>query len=212
MKHDEKGRRRKGRSASGELDGPLRPPEATIFEEVEDEGPHDVPEFEPVEVEWEGEDTEDHEPPLPIERWESLLEELFTDSGDADDIDFFEEVRDTLKWSEGEVIWEGMDFDQLFPEASEFAAFERLSLKDQRAYIRDRLRTQQASGTAEPTDGEIDLRPSAPPARPGRGSAPPPDPRESPGPLVSYETETEHLPQDLDIGIGVDARRRRRRE
>lgn len=210
MNRQGKGGRRKGKSASGEVDGPLRPPEATIFEEVE-EDPQDIPEFEPVEVEWEGEEAGDSEPPLPIERFEALLEELFADSGDADDLAFFEEVRDTLVWSEGEVIWEGMDFDQLFPAADDFAAFESLSLEDQRAYIRDRLRTQEVSDTAEATDGETDLRPSPPSAGPNKVRAMAPGDDRSSGPLVSYETETEHQPQDLDIPMGVEQRRRRRR-
>ena len=210
MSRGEKGRRRKGRSASGEVDGPLKPPEATIFEEVEEE-PQDIPEFEPVEVEWEGGEEGETEPPLPIERFEALLEELFSDTGDNDDLGFFEEVRDTLVWSEGEVIWEGMDFDQLFPAADDFAAFEALSLKDQRAYIRDRLRTQQASGTAEASDGETELQPLPTPARQGQAGAKAPETDRSSGPLVSYETETEHQPQDLDISIGVEKRRKHRR-
>jgi hypothetical protein len=205
-------RKRKGRSASGEVDGPIVEPKATIFEEVKAEEDASLEEFEPVPhnepaVEWDdGEDWEVVE-----ERWEALLEDLFTDFEDQEDMNAFEEVIENLGWSSGEVIWEGMDFDQMFTDSGEFHAFELLSRKDQRAFLRDRLRTQQASDVAEAGDGEIDLdtdrrsdpghtKPVPKKATDGKGS----------GSLVSYETETEHRPEDLDIAIATGKGKRRR--
>ena len=212
-KEDPHRRKRKGRSASGEVDGPIMQPKATIFEEVETDEESSLEEFEPVShdepnVEW----THEEDWEVVEERWEALLEDLFTDFVDQEDMDAFEEVIETLGWSSGEVIWEGMDFDQMFTDSGEFHAFELLSRKDQRAFLRDRLRTQQASGVAEAGDGEIDLdtdgrsdpgraKPASGKATDGKGS----------GSLVSYETETEHRPEDLDIGIATGKGKRRRR-
>ncbi len=206
-------RKRKGRSASGEVDGPIMQPKATIFEKVEIDEDISTDEFEPVshdepDVDWAtGEDWEVVE-----ERWEALLEDLFTDFVDQEDIDAFEEVIENLGWSSGEVIWEGMDFDQMFTDSGEFHAFELLSRKDQRAFLRDRLRTQQASDVAEAGDGEIDLDTERR-NDPGREKPAPAKAteRKGSGSLVSYETETEHLPEDLDIGIATDKGKRRRR-
>jgi hypothetical protein len=180
-----------------------------MFVEVEE----DLAEFEPVHpeephVEWD--DEEDYE--MAEERFESLVDQLFTDFEDDEDQAVFEEVRDALGWSEGEVIWEGMDFDQMFTDSGEFHAFELLSRKDQRRFLRERLRTQQASGAAEASDdGEIvmdtDPRPKAKKAPTGASPAE----RRSPGQLVSYETETEHKPAETDIGLATDRRKRRRK-
>lgn len=199
-------RKRKGRSASGELDGPMAPPKPTIFEEVDEvEG---LDEFEPVQtgepkVEWD--DEEEHE--MAEERFEALLEELFSDTDE--DLGFFEAVEDDLSWSEGEVIWEGMDFDQMFTDSEEFHNFELLSPRDQKRFLRDRLRTQQISDAAEATDGEIDMeqgrKDKAIKPKPNR----PEEPR-SPGSLVSYDTETEHRPEELDLGLAPGKRKRRR--
>ncbi len=207
---DPRRRKRKGKSASGEVDGPMRAPEATIFEEVakgedglQDEGDpvaHGEPHGEPH-VDWDDE-----------EGWEALLEDLFTEFEDEEDAEVFEEVVETLGWSSGEVIWEGMDFDQMFIDSGEFHAFELLSRKDQRAFLRDRLRTQQASGVVEAGDGEIDLDVD----RRGDGKRRPKQPvptgkDRGPSSLVSYETETEHSPEELEIGISPDKGRRRKR-
>jgi hypothetical protein len=97
----------------------------------------------------------------------------------------------------------------MFTDPGEFHNFELLSRKEQRAFLRDRLMTQQAVGTAEPDDGEIDM---------DVGTAEPPQekekepikPKDSPGPLVSYETETEHKPHELDIGIAPGKGKRRK--
>ena len=207
----------KGRSASGEVDEHLDPPMATIFETVEEaEGkevtPESVPEFEPVHhgeprVEWDdGEEWEVVE-----ERFEAILEDLFSDWVD-EDRGIFEEVRDSLGWSKGDVIWEGMDFDQMFTDSGEFHDFELLSRKDKRAFLRDRLRTQQVSGTAEAGESELDL--SLEPKRrikPLRRAPSAPKAPSDPGPLVSFETETEHRAEELDIGI-VPSKGKRRRE
>ncbi len=186
----------------------MREPEAVIFERVDEA---ELDEFEPLRpgephVEWDGE--EDYR--MAEERFEALVDILFAHIEDDEALAVFEEVRDTLGWSEGEVIWEGMDFDQMFTDPGEFHAFELLSRKDQRAFIRERLRTQQATGTAEATDGEIDLdvdrrspeEEDRPVPAKAQGKAQPP--------LVSYETETEHRPVDHDIGITPGKRRRRR--
>jgi len=206
-------RKRKGRSASGEVDGPIVQPKATFFEEVKAEEDASLDEFEPVtpvepDVEW---DTEkDWE--VVEERWGALLEDLFTDFEDQEDMDAFEEVIETLGWSSGEVIWEGMDFDQMFTDSGEFHEFELLSRKDQRAFLRDRLRTQQASGVVEAGDGEIDLN-TEKRSDPGRAkpASAKTTTRKGSGSLVSYETETEHRPEDLDIGIATGKEKRRRR-
>lgn len=206
-------RKRKGRSASGEVDGPIVQPKATIFQEVEADEDTSLEEFEPVshdepDVEWAtGEDGEVVE-----ERWEALLEDLFTDFVDQEDMDAFEEVIENLGWSSGEVIWEGMDFDQMFTDSGEFHAFELLSRKDQRAFLRDRLRTQQASDVAEAVDGEIDLDTDRR-SGPGREKTAPGKTTDGKGSgsLVSYETETEHRPEDLDIVIATGKGKRRRR-
>jgi hypothetical protein len=210
LEEEEDGRRqKKARSASGELDGPLREPEAPLFEEVDVDV--SLPVFEPVHpdephVEWETE--EDHW--MAEERFGALVDELFTAIEDREAKEVFEEVRDTLGWSEGEVIWEGMDFDQMFTDPGEFHDFELLSRRDQRRFLRDRLRTQQASGAAEASDeGGVEMKTDHR-AKDKRATVPPEarEPR-SPGQLVSYETETEHRPGDLAIGL-QDRRRKRR--
>jgi len=185
----------------------MREPEAVIFERVEDQ---ELDEFEPLRpgephVDWD--DEEDYR--MAEERFEALVDVLFAHLEDDGDLAVFEEVRDTLGWSEGEVIWEGMDFDQMFTDPGEFHAFELLSRRDQRAFIRERLRTQQASGTADATDGEtdLDLDGKAPEEDPRRG--PPTVPPKEQHPLVSYETETEHRPMDHDIGMTTGRDRRR---
>ena len=144
------------------------------------------------------------------ERFEALVDEMFSDFEDEEAMSVFEEVMDALGWSDGEVIWEGMDFDQMFSDPSEFHDFELLSRRDQRRFLREHLRPQQASGAAEASDeGEMktDLRPKD---KRARKDGKPPGPR-SPGQLVSYETETEHRPQELDIGIHTDRSKRRKK-
>ncbi len=198
------------------MDEHLDPPTATIFERVEEDvgkevTPESMPEFEPVHqeephVEWDdGEEWEVVE-----ERFEAILEDLFSDWDDEDRA-IFEGVRDSLGWSKGDVIWEGMDFDQMFTDSGEFHDFELLSRKDKRAFLRDRLRTQQASGSAEAGESELDLslepKKRAKPLR--RARKPPKDPSD-PGPLVSFETETEHRAEELDIGIAPRKGKRRK--
>ena len=146
-------KQKKARSASGELDGPLNEPKATLFEEVQKAEDVALPVFEPVSpdephVVWDTE--EDHE--MAEERFEALVDELFTVLDDPEDVAVFEEVLDSLGWSEGEVIWEGMDFDQVFSDPGEFHDFELLSKREQRRFLRDRLRTQQASFGVEASD------------------------------------------------------------
>jgi hypothetical protein len=204
--------RKKGKSASGELDGPMEAPKAIIFEEVAETEEH-LPEFEPVRpgephVEWD--DEEDYE--MAEERFESLVDELFSDFEDEEAMAVFEEVSGVLGWSDGEVIWEGMDFDMMFSDQEEFHSFELLSRRDQRKFLREHLRPQQASDAAEAADEggvemEMDLRPKD---KRAKRDVKAPEPR-SPGQLVSYETETEHRPQDLDSGIHTDRSRRRKK-
>ena len=193
----------------------MKPPRATIFEEVREERPpEDLDEFEPVRS---GEPTvhwDDDEFEVVEENWEAYLEDLFSDFEDEEDAEVFEELMDTLGWSEGEVIWEGMDFDQMFVDTGEFHAFELLSRKDKRAFLRDRLRTQQASGTAEPGESELDVvlrtggRLNREKVERGKAATKPETPQEH---LVSYETETEHQPEELDIGIAPARGKRKRR-
>jgi len=208
-KDDHRGSRKKGRSASGELDDPMEEPRAPIFEVVADTD-DDLPEFEPVHpgqahVEWD--DGEDYE--MAEGRFESLVDELFSDIEDEEAMAVFEEVMGALGWSDGEVIWEGMDFDQMFTDPGQFHDFELLSRKDQRKFLRERLRTQQASLAADASDdGEIEMITDPPPKE--RKAVKTPKPR-SPGQLVSYETETEHRPQELDIGINTDRKKRRKK-
>ncbi|NIP33631.1 MAG: hypothetical protein GWN18_01750 [Thermoplasmata archaeon] len=203
-------RLKKARSASGELDGPLNEPQATLFEEVDEQV--SLPVFEPVSpdephVEWETE--EDHE--IAEERFEALVDELFTVLDDPEDQAVFEEVLGSLGWSEGEVIWEGMDFDQMFTDPGEFHDFELLSRREQRKFLRDRLRTQQASFGVEASDeGEVEMEMDHRPKGRRQSAPEPPKPR-SPGQLVSYETETEHRPEDLDIGMHTGREKRRKR-
>jgi hypothetical protein len=209
---DNRRTRKKGKSASGEVDGPMDVPKATIFEEVA-VAVEDLPEFEPVHpgqphVEWD--DEEDYE--MAEERFESLVDELFSDFEDEEAMADFEEVMSALGWSDGEVIWEGMNFDQMFSDSGQFHDFELLSRKDQRKFLREHLRTQQASGAAEASDEggvemRMDLRPKA---KRAKSVTKPTEPR-SPGQLVSYETETEHRPQELDIGMNTNRSKRRKR-
>ena len=204
-------RREKGKSASGEVDGPLEEPTPTIFKEVGEAG-EEFPEFEPVHseephVEWD--DEEDYE--IAEERFEALVDELFSDFEDEEAMSVFEEVMDALGWSDGEVIWEGMDFDQMFSDPGEFHDFELLSRRDQRRFLREHLRTQQASGAAEASDeGEVEMKTDLRPKDKARKEGKPPGPR-SPGQLVSYETETEHRPQELDIGFDTDRSKHRKK-
>jgi hypothetical protein len=208
-------RKRRGRSASGELDGPMKPPKATIFEEVrEDRSEKDLDEFKPVHAEDPSVQWDEDEFEVVEENWEAYLEDLFSEFEDEEDAEVFEELMDTLGWSEGEVIWEGMDFDQMFVDTGEFQAFELLSRKDKRAFLRDRLRTQQASGSAEAGESDLDVvllsggrlnRDKVEKKKPSPG---PKAPQEH---LVSYETETEHLPEELDIGIAQHKGKRKRR-
>jgi hypothetical protein len=143
-------RRLRGRSASGEFDEP--PKEPAIFEPVD---PMDDPftEFKPVEdgdheVEWEaGEEVEIME-----ERFEAILEDLFGDP--AEDAEAFKEVTEELGWAPGEVIWEGMDFEAIFTDREDFQTFERLSKKEKRAFIRDRLKGGEGSLVAFETEIE----------------------------------------------------------
>jgi hypothetical protein len=205
-------RRRRGKSASGELDGPINIPKVAIFEHIKEEDRPDD-EFEPVpvdepHVEWDS--TGDLE-----ERWEAILEDLFTGFEDDEDEAVFEEVKDNLLWSEGEVIWEGSDFDQVFSDSGEFHDFELLTRKEKRAFLRDRLRTQQAVGTAESGDVDIDIglkgavgEKKARPLKKPKKNTPPP--KTSPGPLVSFETETEHRPHELDMGLAPSKGKRRK--
>ena len=172
-------------------------PALPVFEPVSPDEPH---------VEWDTE--EDHV--MAEERFETLVDELFTGFEDREDQAVFEEVLGSLGWSEGEVIWEGMDFDQMFTDPGEFRDFELLSRREQRRFLRDRLRTQQVSSGVEASDeGGVEME-TDPRPKDRRERTPSPDtgPR-SPGQLVSYETETEHMPGDLDIGIH-DGRKRRR--
>jgi hypothetical protein len=186
----------------------MEEPRATIFEEVPQAG-EDLPVFEPVHpgqehVEWD--DEEDYG--IAEERFESLVDELFSDFEDEEAMAVFEEVKDALGWSDGEVIWEGMDFDQMFTDPGEFHDFELLSRRDQRKFLRERLRTQEASLAADASDdGGVEMITTPPPKE--RRPTPAPSKR-SPGQLVSYETETEHRPHDLDIGIRTDRKKRRR--
>ncbi len=159
-------------------------------------------------MDWEGDEFEVVE-----EQWEAMLEDLFSDFEDEEDVEVFEDVKETLGWSVGEVIWEGMDFDQMFTEAGEYQAFEQLSRKDKRAYLRDRLRTQQASGAAEAGESELDivLRTGGRLDRDkGEKEAKEPGNKDPQGPLVSYEQETEHRPEDLDLGISHGRGKRRK--
>lgn len=200
--------RKKGKSASGELDDPMEVPKATIFEEVSDTE-EDMAEFVPVHpgqahVEWN--DEGDYE--MAEERFESLVDELFSDFENKEDLADFEEVMDALGWSDGEVIWEGMDFDQMFTAPGEFHDFELLSRRDQRKYLRERLRTQQASLAADASDdGEIEMITDPLPKEKKATKVPKP---RSTSQLVSYETETEHRPEDLDIGMRTDRKNRRK--
>ena len=186
----------------------MEEPKATIFEVVADHD-EDLPEFEPVHpgqahVDWD--DEEDYE--MAEERFESLVDELFSDLKDEEALAVFEEVMSALGWSDGEVIWEGMDFDQMFTDPGEFHNFELLSRRDQRMFLRERLRTQQASQAAEASDdGEIEMITEPLPKEKKTVKVPE---RRSPGQLVSYETETEHRPEDLDIVIHTDRKKRRK--
>lgn len=211
LEDDDERRKRKARSASGELDGPLREPKATLFEVVDEQV--SLPVFEPVhpdepQVEWDTE--EDHF--MAEERFESMVDELFTDFEDDEAMADFEEVRDKLGWSEGEVIWEGMDFDQVFTDPGEFHDFELLSRRDQRKFLRDRLRTQQASGAADAADeGGVEMKTDLRPKDRHKREHPGTRERRSPGQLVSYETETEHRPEDMAIGLHDPREKRRKR-
>lgn len=202
---DEDGHRKatkRGKSASGEFDEPEGRP-APMFVEVEEA----VDEFEPVDedtpaVVWE--DEEDRR--IMESRWEDLLEDLF-----GDELATFKEVEKEVTWAPGEVIWEGMDFEQIFGDADEFRAFELMSAIEKKKFLRNKLREHQASGAAEAGDLELD----ATMRRKARARK---EPRKQPaarphGPstTVSYETEGERTPEDLDTGLGGDPHRHHRR-
>lgn len=208
---DDQKRKRRGRSASGEVDESRREPELMVFEKVEEDGPENLDEFVHVadddpQVDWTGEEDRD----VVEERWEAILEDLF--AAEDEDLETFEEVFEGLQWSPGEVIWEGADFDQVFSGAQEFHAFELLSKKEKRAFLRERLGSHDVSSAVEATDGEISLSPRKGKTgkRSGRKGARRPRPKGEPGALVSYETETEHKAEELDIGITAHGKRRRR--
>lgn len=206
-----------------EVDGPFSKRRAAIFEEVEGDGPRrpssrrgegedELEEFEPVTdsepiVHWEDEEHWE----VVEERWEAYLEDLFSDF-DADEeieeADLFEEVEDDLGWSKGEVVWEGMDFDLMFTDLGEYEAFELMSRRDKRAFLRERLRTCQASTSLDAEESEVDEDLGPPPRREAPARAPP---RVEQGPLVSYETETEHRAEDLDVSQLHRSGKRRRR-
>ena len=173
------------------------------MEETPGHRKEELDEFETVaaihpDVDWD----DDVEWELDEEDWEAFLEDLFTHLEGEEGQGLFEEVQDTVGWSEGEVIWEGMDFDQMFVDHGDFHAFELLSRKDKRAFLRERLRTQQASGAAEAGESALDIEIEPPKPLKGRAKkgTPPKRPKDS-GPLVSYETETEHMPEELDLHI-----------
>jgi len=201
------GRRRKaakrGKSASGEFDEPMGPP-APMFVEVGDDGSE---EFEPVDddapaVVWE--DEEDRR--LMESRWEDLLEDLF-----GDELATFKKVEREVAWAPGEVIWEGMDFEQFFGDANEFRAFEMMSALEKKKFLRNKLREHQASGAADAGDLELDAamrRRSR--ARRERGGPPPARPP-GPGTEGSLMTEAERAPEDLDTGLGGDRHRHHHR-
>lgn len=158
-------------------------------------------------MEWDGEEGYQ----MAEERFEALVDELFHAFEDEEAQAVLEGGRDTLGWSDGEVIWEGMDFDQVFTDPGKFHDFELLSRRDQRKFLREHLRTQQASGAAEASDEggvEMEMEPRPKAKKAGQGPKKP-EPR-SPGQLVSYETETEHRPEELDIGIHTGRRKRRK--
>lgn len=202
---DEDGRRKatkRGKSASGEFDEPEGHP-APAFVEVSDDA---VEEFEPVDedapaVVWE--DEEDRR--IMESRWEDLLEDLF-----GDELATFKEVEREVKWAPGEVIWEGMDFEQIFGDADEFRAFELMSALEKKKFLRNKLREHQASGAADAGDLELDtaMRRKAR-ARKEAGKQPPARPH-GPSTSVSYGTEGERTPEDLD-SLGGDRHRHHRR-
>jgi hypothetical protein len=200
---ERKGRRRRGhgRSASADIeddDGRGRP---SFFEEVDED--RELPEFEPVDepgpsVVWE-EDGEHMQ-----RRWEELLTDLFGPVHEG--AQTFEEVSDGLDWSAGEVIWEGMDFDEVFGGPDEFHAFELLSAQDKKRYLRKKL---QASGAADATDTEQEARAPAP--RPRQRPKPPRPAARREGPrLPSEASGAERLPGELESGLHGRGRRRRR--
>ena len=193
---------KQGRSASGEFDEPEGRPAPTFVEVSDDED-----EFEPVDedapaVVWEDEADRD----LMESRWEDLLEDLF-----GDELATFKEVEREVKWAPGEVIWEGMDFEQIFGDADEFRAFELMSALEKKRFLRNKLREHQASGAADAGDIELDAtmrrrararrEPQKPPAARPRG----------PSATVSHETDGERTPEDLDTALGADRHRHRRR-
>lgn len=213
---DPKKAKAKGRSASAEVDGPLKYPEVSIFEEVDATDEEEIEEFEPLsheelDVVWDDDGVRE----MAQDRWEAMLEDLFATPEEGEDLEAFEEVRESIGWSKGEVIWEGMDFDQMFTDPGEFHEFELLSRKDQRAFLRERLRTQQASGVAEAGDDvialETDRRGNGRRERPEDGTTGQRVKGKEGGSLVSYETETEHRPEDLDLGMSRGRPKRRRR-
>ena len=201
---DEDGRRKatkRGKSASGEFDEPEGRPAPTFVEVADGED-----EFEPVDedapaVVWE--DEEDRR--LMESRWEDLLEDLF-----GDELAIFKEVEREVKWAPGEVIWEGMDFEQIFGDADEFRAFELMSALEKKKFLRNKLREHQASSAADAGDLELD----ATMRRKARARKEPaiqhPARPHGPSTTVSYGTEGERTPEDLD-SLGGDRHRHHRR-
>jgi len=207
---DDDGRRKatkRGKSASGEFDEPEGRP-APMFVEVEgDDASGDaVDEFEPVDeatpaVVWEDEGDRR----LMESRWEDLLEDLF-----GDELTTFKEVEREVTWAPGEVIWEGMDFEQIFGDADEFRAFELMSALEKKKFLRNKLREHQASSAADAGDLELDatMRRKAR-ARKEPAKQHPARPH-GPSTTVSYGTEGERTPEDLDI-LGGDRQHRQHR-
>ncbi len=202
-------KRRRTRSASADIQEEDDRGRPTFFEELPQRAEDDaVPEFEPVDeggpaVDWEGEEQHMQR------RWEDLLEDLFGPTGGERPP--FVVVEDELRWADGEVIWEGMDFEQVFGNPDEFRAFELMDSAAKKRFLREKLLAHQASGAADAGDTEIE-RAAQQPRRPARA---PPKPRPPPRPggqtLRSHGSATERRPGELESGLGADGRRRRHR-
>ena len=202
-------RRRRARSASADIQEEDDRGRPTFFEEVPQRATDDeVPEFEPVAeddgpaVDWEGEERHMQR------RWEDLLEDLFGPAGAGRAP--FDVVVDGLRWADGEVIWEGMDFEQVFGNPDEFRAFEQMDAAAKRKFLREKLLSHQASGAADAGDTEIERagaqhrRSAKPPARPRPALRPG-------GPTMpSKGTTTERRPGEMESGLAGGGRRHRR--
>jgi hypothetical protein len=202
-------KRRRTRSASADIQEEDDRGRPTFFEELPQRtGDDEVPEFEPVEgegegpaVDWEGEEQHMQR------RWEDLLEDLFGPAGG--DRAPFDVVDDGLRWADGEVIWEGMDFEQLFGNPDEFRAFEQMDAAAKRRFLREKLLAHQASGAAEAGDTEIE-RTGAQRRRPARAQARPRPPPRPGGPTMPSEASaTERRPGEMESGLGAGGRRHR---